>query len=202
MGFYERQVLPRLISLAMRNRELLPYRARTVSKAAGRVLEIGIGSGLNGRFYTDRITEVIGIDTNAKLLATAARQEFRVPVRLILASADALPLRQAAVDTILMTWTLCSIAKVREALEEMHRVLKPNGHLLFVEHGLATDERVCWWQRRLTPAWKRLAGGCHLDRPVSVLIETTGFAMASMETGYMRGPKPLTFIYEGCARPM
>ena len=202
MGFYNSYVLPHVIALAMGNRELLPYRERAVSQAEGRVLEIGIGSGQNSRFYTARVTEVIGLDSHPKLLAMAAQQEFRVPVRLILANADALPLERSSIDTILMTWTLCSIPNVQAAMGEMHRVLKPRGHLLFVEHGLAPDERVRSWQRRLTPAWKRLAGGCHLDRPVSILIEHAGFAIALMRTGYMRGPKPLTFMYEGCARPI
>ena len=202
MGFYNSYVMPHLIALAMRNRELLPYRERAVSKAEGRVLEIGIGSGQNSRFYTDRVTEVIGIDSHPKLLAMAARQEFRFPVRLILATADALPLEGGSIDTILMTWTLCSIPKVQAAVGEMHRVLKPSGHLLFVEHGLAPDDRVRSWQRRLTPAWKRLAGGCHLDREAPSLIESAGFAIVSMEKGYMRGPKPLAFIYAGYARPI
>jgi ubiquinone/menaquinone biosynthesis C-methylase UbiE len=202
MGFYNSYVMPHLIALAMGNRELLPYRERAVSKAEGRVLEIGIGSGQNSRFYTDRVTEVIGIDSHPKLLAMAARQEFRFPVRLILATADALPLEGGSIDTILMTWTLCSIPKVQAAVGEMHRVLKPSGHLLFVEHGLAPDDRVRSWQRRLTPAWKRLAGGCHLDREAPSLIESAGFAIVSMEKGYMRGPKPLAFIYAGYARPI
>lgn len=202
MGFYQSHILPRLIQTAMRNRELLPYRERVVSRAEGRVPEVGIGSGMNGRFYSDRVTEVVGIDAHPKLLTMTAREDFRVPLRLICATADALPLDQRSFDTIVVTWTLCSISKVQFALREMHRVLKPSGRLLFVEHGLAPDERVRWWQQRLTPAWKRLAGGCHLDRPISTLIENAEFAIAPLETGYMRGPKPLTFMYEGCARPV
>ena len=135
MGFYRHHVLPQLINLALRNRELLPYRERAASRAEGRVLEIGIGSGLNTRFYTQRVTEVIGIDSSPKLLAMIARQEFRVPITLILATAEALPLQQSVVDTIVMTWTLCSIANIQAALGEMRRVLKPGGRLIFVEHG-------------------------------------------------------------------
>jgi ubiquinone/menaquinone biosynthesis C-methylase UbiE len=202
MGFYRYNVLPHLINCALRNRELLPYRERAASRATGRVLEIGIGSGLNTRFYTQRVTEVIGIDSSPKLLAMIARQEFRVPITLILATAEALPLQQSIVDTIVMTWTLCSIANIQAALGEMRRVLKPGGRLIFVEHGLAPDERVRWWQRRLTPAWKHLAGGCHLDREAPTLIESAGFVIVSMEKGYMRGPKPLAFMYEGYARPI
>jgi ubiquinone/menaquinone biosynthesis C-methylase UbiE len=118
------------------------------------------------------------------------------------ASAEAIPLDSSSVDTVVMTWTLCSIPAPLKALGEMRRVLKPGGQLLFVEHGLSPDASVRKWQNRLTPLWQRIAGGCHLNRPVSVLLENAGFHVTHLKTGYMkRGPKPMTFLYEGIASP-
>ena len=99
------------------------------------------------------------------------------------------------------TWTLCSIPDAQRSLQEMFRVLKPGGRLLFVEHGRAPEPNVRWWQDRLTPAWKRIGGGCHLNRAIEILIEGAGFQFERIETGYLRGPRPMTFMYEGSARP-
>src|SRR5437764_7775197 len=154
MGFYQDRIVPHLVNLAMRNRQLVPYRERIVSSAKGRVLEIGIGSGLNLPFYTNRATEVLGIEPNRKLLAMAARKHSTVLAMVIGGSAESIPLDDASVDTVLTTWTLCTIPDVAAALAEMRRVLKPGGQLLFVEHGLASDNKVRRWQDRLTPVWK------------------------------------------------
>jgi ubiquinone/menaquinone biosynthesis C-methylase UbiE len=202
MGFYEERVLPHLINLAMRNADHDPYRKRILSHADGRVLEIGIGSGLNLPFYTERATEILGIEPHPKLLAMAARRHSSVPSKLVRGSAEFIPLDDRSVDTVVITWTLCSIPNPGKALEEMRRVLKTGGQLLFVEHGLAQDERVQRWQHRLNSVWKRFAGGCNLDRPISKLLEDAGFQLGRIETGYMRGPKPMTFTYEGSARPL
>ena len=120
---------------------------------------------------------------------------------LIEGSAEAIPLGHDSVDTVVTPWTLCSIPDAGRALREMHRVLRPTGRLLFVEHGRAPEPNVVWWQDHLTPAWKRIGGGCHLNRAIQMLIEDAGFQFDRMETGYMRGPRPLTFTYEGSARP-
>ena len=122
-------------------------------------------------------------------------------VEFIEGSAEAIPLQDASVDTVVTTWTLCSIPDALRALRDMRRVLRPGGRLLFVEHGRAPDPNVIWWQDRLTPAWKRLGGGCHLNRAIETLVEGAGFQFDRLETGYMRGPKPMTFMYEGSARP-
>ena len=116
-------------------------------------------------------------------------------------SAEAIPLETHSIDTVVTTWTLCSIPDAALAVREMRRVLRSTGRLLFIEHGRAAEPNVCWWQDRLTPAWKRIGGGCHLNRPIQKLIEDGGFQFDRLETGYMRGPKPLTFMYEGSARP-
>jgi SAM-dependent methyltransferase len=201
MGFYQRYILPQLLNLSMRSSRLAPYRQRLISLASGRVLEIGIGSGLNLPFYTAHTTEILGLDPHPKLLAMASRIASRVPANIVGGSADSIPVGDATVDTVVTTWTLCTIPDVMAALREMRRVLKPDGQLLFVEHGLAPDEGVRRWQHRLTPLWKGIAGGCHLDRDIAGLIRGAGFDIAHVETGYMPGPKPMTFMYEGSARP-
>jgi SAM-dependent methyltransferase len=124
-----------------------------------------------------------------------------MPVSFIEASAESIPLDHQSVDTVVTTWTLCTVPEAATAIAEMRRVLKPHGKLLFVEHGLAPDASVRWWQDRLTPIWRRLSGGCHLNRPIQSMIEGGGFHVDRVETGYMAGPKPMTFMYEGSARP-
>jgi ubiquinone/menaquinone biosynthesis C-methylase UbiE len=200
MGVYQEHVLPHLVNLAMRNRQLAPYRERIIRLAEGRVLEIGVGSGLNLPIYTERATEILGLDPHPRLLAMASEKARSIRSKLIEGSAESIPLDDASVDTVVSTWSLCSIRDVRGALSEIHRVLKPDGQLLFVEHGLATENSVQKWQNRLTPIWKRLVGGCHLNRPISSLIEDAGFHIVQVQTGYMPGPKPMTFMYEGSAR--
>ena len=203
MSFYQEQIVPMLISLAMRQKNLAAYRRRVVPAADGRVLEIGVGSGLNLPLYGANVRQVIGLDPSAKLLRMARRVGSRVarPVEFVEGSAEQIPLETASVDTVVMTWTLCSIPDPVGALRDMRRVLKPGGRLLFVEHGLAPDPNVVRWQDRLTPVWKRIGGGCHLNRAIESLIERAGFRLDRLETGYMRGPKPLTFMYEGSAQP-
>jgi ubiquinone/menaquinone biosynthesis C-methylase UbiE len=187
MSFYSDRILPHLINLSMRNRELLPYRERVIPQAHGRVLEIGIGSGLNLPFYGSRVDELVGLEPAAGLIAMAQRSvgRFKVPVRLIAGSAEAVPLDANSIDT----------------LREMRRVLRANGQLLFLEHGLAPEDNIQKWQNRLTPLWKRIGGGCHLNRPIRTLIESAGFGIARLETGYVKGPNPITFFYEGRANP-
>jgi ubiquinone/menaquinone biosynthesis C-methylase UbiE len=203
MGFYQDKIFPFVIHLAMRQRNLAAYRGRVVPAAEGRVLEIGIGSGLNLPFYSQKVERVIGLDPSANLLSMArhAAPPSSGPVEFVEGSAEAIPLEDRAVDTVVTTWTLCSIPDAPRSLLEMRRVLKPGGRLLFVEHGRAPDASVRWWQDHLNPAWKRLGGGCHLNRAIETLIEGAGFQFERIETGYMRGPRPLGFMYEGSARP-
>ena len=203
MCFYQNQIVPLMVDLAMRQRNLAAYRSRVVPVAEGFVLEIGIGSGLNLPFYSRNVKRVIGLDPSPKLLSMARRnlRPNSSPVELIEGSAEAIPLENASVDTVVTTWTVCSIPDVAHALREMHRVLKPAGKLLFAEHGRAPDPNVRWWQDHLTPVWKYLGGGCHLNRPIKMLIEDAGFELERCETGYMSGLKPMTFMYEGSARP-
>ena len=201
MSLYNDHILPHVINLAMRNRELGPYRERVVSQAHGRVLEIGIGSGLNLPLYGSRVNTILGLDPAARLIAMArdAANRSAIPVTLITGSAQAIPIDRGSIDTVVTTWTLCSIPDAGAALQEMRRVLKPSGQLLFVEHGSAPEENARKWQNRLTPVWKRIGGGCHLNRPIRALIESAGFRIIRLDTGYAKGPRPMTFFYEGCA---
>jgi len=202
MGFYQDQILPHVIDLAMRQRNLAAYRNRVVPAAEGRVLEIGIGSGLNLPFYTQKAKLVIGLDPSPKLLSKARRAAHPVSslVEFVEGSAEAIPLEDGSVDTVVTTWTLCSIPDAPRSLREMRRVLKPGGRLLFVEHGRAPDPSVRWWQDRLTPVWKRVGGGCHLNRAIGTLIEGAGFQFDRIATDYMHGPRSMSFMYEGSAR--
>jgi ubiquinone/menaquinone biosynthesis C-methylase UbiE len=204
MGFWDDRILPRLLDFSMRQERLSAYRGRWVPRARGRVLEIGVGSGLNLPFYGPEALEVIGLDASPRLLEmarAAVPRERADRIELIEGSAESIPIEDRSVDTVLTTWTLCSIADVDTALREMRRVLKPGGELLFVEHGRSPDAGVVRWQDRLTRLWKKMAGGCHLNRPIRDLLERAGFELERIETGYMEGPKPMTFIYEGSARP-
>ncbi len=199
MNFYERHILPRVIHLAMGRRDLFAYRQRVIGAARGRVLEIGIGSGLNLPLYSADSTRIIGLDPSPRLLtmAYARAEQARCPVELLRGSAEAIPLDDRSIDTVVTTWTLCSIPDVHRALGEIRRVLTTEGRLLFVEHGRAPEPSVRRWQDRLTPLMKRLGGGCHLNRPIAEIIERAGFRFDRLHTGYMHGPKVGSFMYEG-----
>jgi ubiquinone/menaquinone biosynthesis C-methylase UbiE len=202
MAFYSDMILPRLCDLAMRNKRLVPYRERVTGAAEGRVLEIGAGSGRNLPFYGPSAKQILALEPSAKLVAMARSvPHHAIPVTFLESSAEGIPLDDGTVDTVVTTWSLCTIPQAATALGEMRRVLRRGGRLLFVEHGLAPDEGVRWWQDRLTPAWKSISGGCHLNRPIQALIEGAGFGIDRIETGYMPGLKPMTFMYEGSARP-
>ena len=204
MSLYKDRLLPYVIHASMRQATFEPYRRRVVSAATGQVLEVGIGSGLNLPLYSDQATEIIGLDPSRRLLSMAHEAAARLgrPTELVDGTAEAIPLPDRSVDTVVSTWTLCTIPNAARALEEMRRVLKPDGRLLFAEHGRSTDSGVRRWQDRLTPIWKRIGGGCHLNRPIEQLIGEAGFRIDHVKTGYMQGPKPLTFMYEGVATRM
>ena len=203
MNFYDRWVLPPILDLAMRQSQLAKYRREVVAAARGRVLEVGVGSGLNILFYSQQVEMVVGIDPSPRLLAIARRRGASAGscTELLQGSATAIPLADKSVDTVVMTWTLCSIADPLAALREMRRVLRPSGMLLFVEHGLAPEPGVERWQHRLTPIWCHVAGGCHLDRKIDDLVRSAGFDLMELRTEYAAGPRPITYMYIGRARP-
>jgi ubiquinone/menaquinone biosynthesis C-methylase UbiE len=200
MSFYRDVLLPRFYDLAMRDRRLVPYRERIIRAAEGRVLEVGVGSGLNLPFYPDRVREVLALEPNPRLISMAQRSTRSVSVTFVEGSAESIPIDDASIDTIVTTWTLCTIPDAGAALSQMRGVLRPGGRLLFVEHGRAPEERVSRWQDRLTPLWRRISGGCHLNRPIGIMIEGSGFRLDRLEAGYIPGPKIMSFTYEGAAR--
>jgi ubiquinone/menaquinone biosynthesis C-methylase UbiE len=201
MGFFQERIVPHLVNLSMQNSRVAPYRERILAQAEGRALEIGVGSGDNLLLYTNRANEISGVEPHARLLTMASVKPSRVPTKLIEGSAESIPLDDSSVDTVVTTWTLCTVPDVSKARTEMRRVLKPGECLLLVEHGLSPDQSVRKWQNRLNPVWKKIAGGCHLNRPI---IDLTGGRLSHLAIGqgYMQGPKPMTFMYEGAARPM
>ena len=203
MSFYQRYVIPRLTHLAMRQKQLLPFRQRVVGAAEGRVLEIGIGSGLNFPFYGGAVTSVIGLEPSSELLrmARARAEAAAASITLLDAYAETIPLDSGSIDTVITTWTLCTIPNAAQALGEMRRVLRPGGALLFVEHGRAPEPGVARWQDRIDPLWSRLAGGCHLNRKMDDLIGGSGFRIETLENARLPGPRTHTYLYHGHARP-
>jgi ubiquinone/menaquinone biosynthesis C-methylase UbiE len=201
MGMYSAWLLPRITDLVMQQKQMIPFRARIGSAAAGRVLDVGVGSGLNLAFYGDKTERVYGVDPSSELLRFAEKRARKaaIPVELLLGSSEALALEDKSIDTVVLTFTLCTIGAPAAALAEIRRVLKPGGKLLFAEHGRAPEPSVARWQDRLTPVWKRVAGGCHLNRKPDELIRSAGFRVDTLETGYLKGPRPMGFVYSGSA---
>jgi ubiquinone/menaquinone biosynthesis C-methylase UbiE len=202
LGFYQHCILPRLIHFGMGQKQLLPLREQLVAGARGRVLEIGIGSGLNLPFYPRDLDLLLGLDPSRELLQMAKRHSSWVhfPVELTEGRAEDIPLENRAVDHVVISWTLCSVTDPLQALAEVRRVLRPGGSLQFLEHGRAPEPRVARGQDGLTPLWRRVAGGCHLNRPIDRLIEASGLRLAGIETGYLiKGPRFATYHYRGRA---
>lgn len=203
MSAYERYVLPWLIHLAMRTNAATVERAHVVPDASGVVLEVGVGSGLNLPFYGPRVRRLYALDPSPVLLRMARRRAAQacVAVSWLEGSAEAIPLAEGTADTVVTTWTLCTIPDPIRALREMRRVLTPEGRVLFIEHGHSPDPSVAAWQARLTPCWRRIAGGCQLDRRIAALFADAGFELDSLSAGYGAGPRPFAYLYRGVARP-
>jgi ubiquinone/menaquinone biosynthesis C-methylase UbiE len=188
---------------ALRNKETTRVRPECVARARGEVLEIGIGSGLNLPFYSEEVSRIYGVEPSLELQRMAQRNAAKAPLKVDFLSQSAeqsLPLADGTIDTVVITWTLCSIANPLKALHQVKRVLKPSGCLIFAEHGRAPDTDVAAWQDRLTPMWRRIAGGCHLNREIDDLITAAGFRISDLKTWYLPGPRPMTFTYRGTAR--
>ena len=204
MGFYARYLGPRFVRCLCSSDDISAERAKVVPLARGIVLEIGFGPGLNLPFYDPAAVErVIGVDPNLSFLSLGetARSQAPVPLEVIRAPAEDLPLADASIDTALVTYTLCSVDDPARSLREIRRVLKPDGRVLFLEHGLSSDPGVARWQHRLNPIWRPIAVGCNLIRPVISLLEEAGFAIETADEYYLQGaPKAVGFLSRGSAR--
>jgi ubiquinone/menaquinone biosynthesis C-methylase UbiE len=202
MAFWSDSVLPRIIDRGMRNEFMAQHRDRAAPLAYGRVLEIGLGSGLNIPMYSSKVEHLFGLEPSALLCDKAGELADAAPfsVEFLQASAEAIPLENGAVDTVVSSWTLCSIPRIEMALQEIRRVLRPGGKFIFIEHGRAPDANVSRWQDRLEPLSAPLLG-CRLNRAMDELLEGSGFNILSMDKGYMDGPKILSFHYIGQASP-
>lgn len=203
MSFYQTHLLPHLINLVMQDKLKTQERAVLIPQASGVVLEIGFGSGLNLLFYQPNIIKFYALDVSQELWQLAAEQikHAPFPVQFLHASAETIPLKNYSVNTVVTTWTLCSIPHPEQALQEIKRVLTPNGKLLFIEHGLSTEKKVAQWQTKLNPIWKTVAGGCNLNRNIADLIHQAGFKMCTLEQGYRNTHKTklLRYYYKGIA---
>ncbi len=205
MGLYGDRVLPHIIDLACATAGVSEQRERIVPLATGRVLEVGMGSGLNLPFYDrDRVELVWGLEPSLGMRrkSRAAVAASDLDVRMLDLPGEEIPLDDDSVDSVVLTYTLCSITDWRRALAQVRRVLTPSGQIVFSEHGLAPDEPVRRWQRRLNPVWNALAGGCHLDRPIVACFEETGFEITRIESAYRGVPKAASYTYWGVCRPV
>lgn len=201
MGLWNDRVLPRLLDRVLRTPEVNARRAKVCQGLHGRVVEIGFGSGLNLVHYPAEVTEILAVEPSASALRLAEPRKAAVsaPVDHVGLDGARLDLPDGSVDCVLSTYTLCTIPDADAALREVRRVLKPDGALHFLEHGRAPTESVRRWQRRLHPVHSRIAGGCHLDRPIDNLIIRAGLIISELETGYGDGPRPLSYLYRGRA---
>ena len=201
---WDRHALPRLVELACRSHAILDERRRCIPLAAGDVLEIGVGSGLNLSLYdAAQVRSLEGIDVSEPLLARARLRAAGLgfPVELVSAPAEALPYDAARFDSVVMTYTFCSVGDPSAVLREIRRVTKPGGTLHFIEHGLAPDPSVQIWQRRITPTWRRVGGNCHLDRDVKTALEKAGYEITRLRSAYAEeGLRLLSYTHEGEAR--
>lgn len=206
MGLWERYVVPPLISCACSSKPIMKQREKVVPQARGRVLEVGCGSGTNFGYYDpDKVDEIIALEPSPGMITRAKKTAdeigMRSPVTFIEAGAEDTGLEDNSVDTAVVTFVLCTIPDWRGSLEELRRVLKPGGQILFSEHGLAPDEGVSKWQRRVEPIWKPLAGGCHLTRDTKGMLEESGFTVSDHQTMYLPStPRIAGFVSWGAAQ--
>jgi len=190
MGFYNDKVVPRLVTCACGTKPILKQREKVVPQARGHVLEIGMGAGHNLPYYRiEQVERVVGIDpcSTSWALAQPRAASLGVPLEFIEGSAESMPLPDEEFDTVLMTYSLCTIPDAQSALQEIRRVLKPGGRLVFCEHGEAPDASVARWQQRINPVWRKLLGGCNLNRPITRWISDAGFSIGAMDQMYLPG---------------
>ena len=204
MGFYNKHILPRMLDKACGIGPITKQRAKTIPLAEGVVLEIGIGSGQNLPHYNpDKVTKIIGVDPDDAIWkrSQARREACMIDVERIGLSGEDIPLDKNTADTVVVTYSLCTIPDPVKALREMTRILKPGGRILFSEHGKAPDAAVAKWQSRIDPTWKKIAGGCHSGRDIPDLFKQADLSFETLDQMYIPGPKVLSYNYWGATRP-
>ena len=204
MGFYDKYILPKFLNCACGTKPINYQREKIVPLAKGIVLDIGIGSGLNIPFYNkSNIDHLYGLDPSEELLKIAKHlaKKNELEIEFLQCGAEAIPLPDQSIDTVLITYTMCTIPDIKLSNSEIMRVLKPEGQLLFCEHGLAPDKNIAKWQRRINPIWSKIAGGCNLNRDIPKLITSSGFKISNMEEMYLPStPKFAGYNYWGVAK--
>ena len=204
MGFYDKYILPKFLNCACGTKPINYQRGKIVPLAKGIVLDIGIGSGLNIPFYNkSNIDHFYGLDPSEELLkiAKSLAKKSELEIEFLQCGAEAIPLPDQSIDTVLITYTMCTIPDIKLSNSEIMRVLKPEGQLLFCEHGLAPDKNIAKWQRRINPIWSKIAGGCNLNRDIPKLITSSGFKISNMEEMYLPStPKFAGYNYWGVAK--
>jgi ubiquinone/menaquinone biosynthesis C-methylase UbiE len=205
LRLYNKYLLPKITNKVCASGPTMKQRAKIVPLASGKVLEVGAGSGLNFAFYDPaQVEQVIALEPSKEMWALAEERRVESPLEIVflLGGAEAIPLEDNTVDCIVTTYTMCTIPDITAAFSEFRRVLKPNGRLLFCEHGKAPETHVRRWQNRLNPAWKVVGGGCNLNRDIPQLIKDGTFVIDQLETMYIPGPKLASFNYWGVAKPL
>ena len=204
MSFYNKYILPKVLNCACASKPINYQRDKIVPLAEGVVLDIGIGSGLNIPFYNKtKIKQLYGLDTSKELLdiAKSVAKKENLEIEFLECGAESIPLPDKSIDTVLMTYTMCTITDVALSNSEIIRVLKDDGKLLFCEHGLAPDKNIAKWQKRINPLWSKIAGGCNLNRDIPNLITSSGFKISNMEEMYLPStPKFAGYNYWGVAK--
>lgn len=204
MSLYDKYILPKVLNCTCGSKPISYQRKKVVPLAKGKILDIGIGSGLNIPFYDlSKTDKIYGYDPSSELIKIAKKMAVKknISIEFLLCGAEDIPLPNNSIDTVLITYSMCTIPEVLKANYEMLRVLKPDGRLIFCEHGLAPDKSVAKWQKRINPVWGKIAGGCNLDRDIPNLISSSGFKILSIEEMYLPStPKFAGYNYWGIAQ--
>ena len=201
MGFYSQNILPYLLDWSLSDPNLAVHRQEILAEVKGKVLEIGFGSGLNLPYYPKHITNITTVEVNPKInkLAQKRIQSSNIPVDCRILNGENLPMADNTFDSVVSTFTLCSIANVEQALAEVYRVMKPGGKFFFIEHGLSNEPNIQIWQNRLTPVQKAIAGGCHLNRNIRQIVEDRFDTVSLKELYADNSPKIMAYLYKGIA---
>ncbi len=205
INLYDKYILPKVTNALCATKPNMRQREKVVPIASGRVLEIGVGTGLNFRYYnSDKVDQLLALDPSEEMWALAESNlgNQNLNIKFIQGYAESIPIDDNSINSIVITYTLCTIPDYITALQEFRRVLKPNGVIIFCEHGIAPDKSVRRWQNVLNPVWKRLGGGCNLNRDIPSIIEGGGFTFEQLETMYIPGFKPACYNFWGVAKPM